>query len=161
MKSAGELALATQQLIKRLLAMSDDEVLTYATIRDELGVDVQDDAQGYLRTARKHAEKAATRIFATIRGVGIKRLLPGASGGEFTDARKRVSRAARRAFRRSANVDFAQLTPEQRTQLNLERTLLNFAAEGTSAKAERRLAGVVTLKEDPLSDKRVLELFAS
>ena len=158
-KTIGEMKLETQQILKLLLKLGDDEILTYEEIQSKVGVDVQDGQRGLLATAIKNAEKETNRLFGTVRTVGVKRLPPGHSSGELTKARERARHIARRAFGRSRHVDFTKLTPDERNTLNMERTVLHFVAESASDKAVRRLTAAVDSAGDALTFAKTLEHF--
>lgn len=158
-QTIGEMKLETQQLLKLLLSLSDDETLTYDRIRSEIGIDVQNGHRGCLRTAIKNAERQTNRLFGTVVKIGVKRLLPGHSCGELTKSREHIRRTARRAFSRSANVEFDKLTKDERAQLNLERTALHFVAESSTDKTMKKLETAVSLSGDALTFQKTLEHF--
>lgn len=155
----GEMKLETQQILKLLLSLKDDEILTYDRIRSDVGVDVQNGHRGLLTTAIKNAERETNRLFDTVFKIGIKRLVPGNSVGVLSKARDRSRHIARRAFKRSASVEFEKLTPAERLQLNLERTALAFVAEASTDKSVKRLQSAVETSGDAMTFQKTLEHF--
>lgn len=154
-----EMKLETQQIIKLLTAMEDDSVLSYADIKNAVGVDVQNGHRGLLRTAIKHAERETQRLFGTVFKVGVKRLVPGHSAGELIKSREHMRRTARKAFNRSANIEFDKLTKDERTQVNCERTVLHFVAEVSSDSKTKKLSKTVESTGDAMSFAKTLEHF--
>lgn len=157
--SIGETKLETQQIKKLLLELMDGDTLTYATIREKIGVDVQGKYRGLLRTAIKNAEREVNRLFGTVHKIGVKRLQPGQSSGELTKAREHMRHTAKRAFRRSECVETKGLTNDERTALNCERTILHFVAEATTEKRMQKIASVVQSIGDAVSFANTLEHF--
>jgi alkylated DNA nucleotide flippase Atl1 len=157
-RTIGEMGLESQQIAKLLVAMSDGDILTYADIRKQVGVDIRE-KRYVLNTARKHAEEQTGRLFATVNKEGVKRLHPDASHSEMTRARQHINRHARKQFRRSEKIDYQALSKDARDALNLERTVLHFVGEASSTKSVKKLAAPVASAADAMTFGKTLEMF--
>src|SRR5690348_7295398 len=73
-KTIPELSLDARLLKQRLDDVKEDEEITYDTLSEIIGRNVQNGARGCLYTALRLVRKENGAIFATVRGVGLKRL---------------------------------------------------------------------------------------
>lgn len=158
-KAIGEQKIETQRIVKLLSALSDGETLTYAEIDRAVGCDVRAVCAHLIRSARKVVERDQMVIIDTVKGVGLKRLVPGQAIGVIKATRQRVQKAAKRGFVRSAHIAYESLTKEEQQKLNAERTVLAFTSEVGKTKTVEALESKTAA--DALTLAQTVEHFAA
>ena len=109
----------------RLLeALPIGATLTYADIKASVGRDVHKESGYILIRAVKRAETATGGRYATVRGIGIRRLPTEEIPGIGAVTRRRIRRAAGKAFDRLSNVKANDLTQATQARIDVERSLL-------------------------------------
>lgn len=138
-------ALEIEKIKALLLALPAGETLTYQRISEAIGRNCRQ-GKGYtMISAREAAEKETGARFGTIAGHGIKRLQAHEISGIGASTRKRINRAAGKAFRRLSTTAYNDITDEDRNRINAEKSLLGaIAALTPSGVAKKVLAGTKT-----------------
>jgi hypothetical protein len=118
-----ELNIDTSTLQKALAVMEPGAVVSYDALTELIGRDVRDGARGCLSSAMRRLV-AEGKVFACVRGEGVKRLRDTEIVGEGQAVVAKMRRAARRANRKLAAVDFDALPAASKVQHNLGMSVL-------------------------------------
>jgi hypothetical protein len=156
-KRIPERSIQAQQLIERLEEATTGELIPYAELSALIGEDVQNEARGYLATARRRLLKDKQLFFATIFNEGV-RLLNSSEVVNTIDPAGRVHRIALRSKEALAAADYGELSTEDRTTLNLKNTIIHFVGHLTKRKSQLLIQQRVG--ETALPPGRLLELFS-
>jgi hypothetical protein len=147
-------------LYHRLAKVQPAEVVTYVELSALIKRNVQKDARGLLHTARCKAKREDGVVFVPVIGLGLKR----ASGHDFigiaTTGMERGRRVARKALNDSLLMpkdEYEQLTRDEQTVLNVDRTLLGTLMHFATEKARKRIAPSVQAQGDRLAIGDVLK----
>jgi hypothetical protein len=160
--SISETKIETQALTRLLLTAEVGQTIAYEQLNAACGMNTQDDARGYLATARKNAEAELHCVFDTVFNVGLKRLEPAEYHGVGTKVRNGLRRKARRTFRRLTritNAEYESLPAESRNALDAERTMLAFVSRASGNAARKKIEGVVQDQRQAIPFAKTLELF--
>ncbi len=85
-------------LAKTLRNIQEGEEITYKALSKSINADVQEKKRGSLETARRILLRDNQMVFAPVRGIGLRRLLP----GEVVEHEQRATIVIRKAIHRSA-----------------------------------------------------------
>lgn len=131
----------TQALYDRLRMIPLGEEVTYAALSEVIGRDVAGVARSHLNSALRIALREDGAAFKTIRGVGLQRLLPEQAPEIGAAARRKITRASRKAVRGMKALAAASngLPEEAQRQLSAEISTMGLLAEITKDKAVRAL----------------------
>lgn len=130
-RPAFEAAVDTRLLLARLMKVAVGETATFGALSEAIGRDI-DGGDPHVQSARRMAERDQGAVFASIHGVGYKRLLPPEVVKASEDGLARIKRAARREGNRLATVDPADLNATERDVFHAR--LSGFAIIGHIAK---------------------------
>lgn len=148
----------TQLLEEFLRDVEVGQEVSYDELSKICSADVQGDARSWLATARKNVEAELKTCFATITGRGIKRLSPSDHAVYLSGIRKQAGLRAKREFNRSFNVDWDELSQEDRDRVNLERTVLQIMSESAKEKTVKKLETKVAETNNALPSREALEV---
>ena len=160
-KTRFQVSVETQQIYERLAKCAIGETIPYAELTKLIGGDVQDEARGYLTTARKQLMREKI-VFGVIYGEGIKRLTDQEtveSGQEgIAHIRKHALRTARRVV---AIQDFEALPNTVKVRSNTLLSTLGALALCSHPKTVARIGNKVREAAAKLPSRKVLALFAN
>lgn len=140
-----EMKIETEQLIRCLaesLAEPGSEV-SYETLNKKAGLDLPNKSLHLLRTAIKHAEELNGCWIEVVPKKGVRHVPPGEVPKVIARQTGQVRRKAKRAAKRSTRVDYDAMSDDEKTALNIERSLLYFVSESTTEKSRKRLTEAV------------------
>ena len=157
-QSRFERSIETQHLLKRLLEMSDGDIVEYSELSQLIGQNVHG---GYskLSTARRLAFEEVHRVFDCVPGIGVKRLGPDESADTARSSCERIRKQARRKLQMSASMPYDDMSEESRQRLTVSRTILAFTAEAGSKKNVKRIEEAVAKSNAELPFGKALALF--
>lgn len=135
-----ELSVDTQTIERLLLAVSVDGTVSYKTLTDAIGRDVQTRARHILQSAVHRLLRDHAIVFAPIFGEGLKRLNDAAVLGVGSAALASIGRKSRRTVKKLATVNYDAMKPGERTQHNVLVSQLGVLAHITSSGTQKKLA---------------------
>ena len=136
------------------------QVVTYETLRAELGLDVRGDKRYVLAQARKHLERDAV-VYEAVRGVGYKRLDDVQTVKTSVGYIRKARNAARRGvIRATAVADYNSLPNEVKVQHNTVASLCGAIVEVTKAHFIKQLRQHVEVAQKMLPASQTLEHFS-
>lgn len=147
-------------LYERLVTLNIGESISYAALSAVVGRNVQDEAHGILRTARRMAEREDQIVFGTIVGEGLRRL----SDPEIVDTGDHAMLRLRRTARRGANTvtavgDFNALPNDKKIKHNTLLSLLGTVAAFVRPSVMKKLETSVANNAGKLSVGDTLKAF--
>lgn len=146
----------TQLLEEFLRTVEVGQEIRYTDLSKVCSADVTREARSWLATARKNIEAELKTCFATLTTFGIKRLTPSDHALYLSGIRKQTGRRAKREFNRTFNVDWENLSQEDRNRVNLERTVLQMVAESTKEKNVKKLESKVAETSSAVPSREAL-----
>lgn len=115
-KTIPSISIDSTTIYKRLTTTQIGDVITYQELGGLIGADIQKEAYHNLVTAKKKALRENGMVFASVRGVGIKRT----NASETIDIGEARVKSVRRQLKKAANtiatVDPANLEPDERNR---------------------------------------------
>jgi predicted nucleotidyltransferase len=156
MRTIPGLNIDTQTVQERLANASAGEVVQYSELSALIGRDVQNGARGCLSSAMRRL-LADGLVYASVRGEGVKRLSDEEIVGEGPAVIARVRRAASRAAKKLASVDFAALTPASQIKHNTALSFCGVLAHMTKASTVRKLEGRIEEAAHALPLQKTIE----
>lgn len=114
-------------------------VVTYQSLSEAIGRDVQSTSRGALATARKIVLKERRMVFDCVMNVGLKRLSDAEIVAIGDKTRSHMRRAARNATRKIVCADYNSMTKDLQVKHNTSLSLLGVIAEMATEKASTRL----------------------
>jgi hypothetical protein len=128
-RTSPEHAIQIEALVAALNALPVGQTITYDALSEAIGKRVQtDDGRFLLIRARRLAEKQTGTLFATVFGVGVKRLPADEAAGVGSDVRQRIRRSANRTYARLSDIRYNDITPDVRQRIDAERSLMGAIA---------------------------------
>lgn len=149
-----------RMIYERLEKAAVGEVVTYAELTALIGSDVQTSARGYMDTARRIAHRDKNMVFASVHGVGLKRLddMEKVKTGE--GYLNKIRRTARRAARVVVSVDnYDALPNDLKVKHNAYASMFGAVAQFSGRGTQKRLEGAVQAAGQKISFKNTLALF--
>jgi len=157
MKTIPSLSIDTKLLGDRLSALSVGSILTYEDLSGSIGRNVRLEARSNL-TSAIHRLLRDGYVFATVRGVGIKRLSDQEIIGVGLDVVQKVRRAAGRAQTKLAAVqDFDSLPRDSKTQHQVAMSVLGVLRHMTKSTTVKKLESRVAAVQSELPLTLTLE----
>lgn len=144
-------SLETRLLTEMLLAARIGDTVTFADMSAKVGYEVGG-GDPHLQSAKHRAFNDKGAVFDSVRGIGYKRLNDGEIVSDATRDRERVGKAAKRAIKKLATVNYAALPEPERVKHNVEMTILNAQA----SLAKRKTAGLIEAKVNQSSEALTL-----
>jgi len=140
-KGAIEMSTDTRILInilEKVLIKEANRSISYAELSSAIGRDVQGNARGLLKTARKHVEKENHIIIDTVRneGLEVSERYSGVLEKETTGIRRRSSRTRRRVL--NAIID-KELAKEESKQIMARLSVMGVVELCTKPKLPKKL----------------------
>jgi hypothetical protein len=150
----------TNALADRLLAVPVGEVIPYAELSAEVGLDVRSGGgKSRLRSARHRLQREKSAVFGTVAGVGLRRLNDEQiveAGSGYVD---RVRRTARRGAKLvTAVADFGALPQHAKARHNAQLSVFAAIEAVSASRTVNRLAAGETSAR-PLPIAATLEAF--
>lgn len=159
-KSIPEISVDAQHLAKRLETVKPGEVVGYQELSALIKRDVQGVAAGILNTARKLIQREQRAVFASVRGVGLKRLDDAGIVSQGQAAVAGIHRAARRNSRKLGCAEYERLSASDRVKFNASACLLGTLELATKPSRIKSLSSAVESAAKQLPTADVLALFA-
>lgn len=163
-RTIGEQTIYTQELLKLLRTIPQEETVTYEQMEKAMGLNPRSGHAGYpyLRTAMMVMERDHDVVFENVRTVGIRHMTPEEVALSVTDAYiSRKKRLVKKHIRKvnTLNDAYEGLTPTARQKTTLARTLLAFEHEAAKQKHVRAIEADVAEKNRAIGFKDTLALF--
>lgn len=146
-----EASLETRLLTDMLLAARVGETVTFSDMSRKVGYEVGG-GDPHLQSAKNRAFNEKGAVFDSVRRVGYKRLNDAEIVSDATRDRERVGKAAKRAIKKLATVNYSSLPEPERIKHNVEMTILNAQA----SLAKRKTAGLIEAKVNQSSEALTL-----
>ena len=158
-KPIGVVSVDTSLLAGELAKTSVGDVLTYHTMSEKIGRDVQGVARTNLTSARRIVQRENNMVFGAVSGVGVKRLDDVEISATSDDTLARIRRASHRGIKRMACVVVANLNNAQRIEFNTRASALGMLNHVTKSGSMKRLETVVADNQEKLAIGKTLEAF--
>lgn len=113
--------------------------VSYETLSQAIGRNVQNSASSALQSARHVVQREFRMVFSTIRGSGLKRLNDSDIVDLSDKAREHARRHAKRTARKLVCVDYDALPKAKQTKHNAALSMFGVLAEIATDKAQGRL----------------------
>ena len=123
-----------------LEAMPYGSTLPYDAMSKKIGRDVRKDARMSVLKARRRAERNTKSLYATVRGIGVQRLLSQSIAGLGKDVRAKIGRKARSTYERLSSAKYNDIDTRQQAQIDAERSLLGAIAAMSTVTASNRVS---------------------
>lgn len=140
------------------------QTVEYSTLSKAIGVqDVRSPAtRGFLTTARNMVQRENRIVFASVRGVGLKRLDDADKVVVTGEHNKRARRAVNRGLRVAETIDETKLDNEQRKSLYTQTAMAGAVKMFTGSKAQKTIGNSQQAKEsaERISFQDTLRLFS-
>lgn len=156
-----QMSVDTRKIVDRLMVCGIGETVETAELTEMLGRDVRNGAAGCLYSALRHVERHHDLVFASVRGVGYKRLSDAeivASGDSFVN---RSRRNARRGYRRLGCVQFDKLPEDQKVKHQTFQSVFSALHSVSKSSAVKRVEVEVQKSRESLPLAQTLEAFKS
>jgi len=146
-------------IIALVKAMQPDEIMLYATAKEQLRFSLQDSV-GYarLQTARRALRREGIEL-AVEPSVGIRRLTSSGIAKSLDKDLRHVSRATHRVIQKGKNVKLAELPPPERSEYIARISQAAAIHHVSSARITKRLITAAQTSEDRLPLAKTLALF--
>jgi hypothetical protein len=160
MRSIPGLSIDTKMLTDKLATLVPDDVITYSDLSQVIGRDVQNGARSNLYSAIRRL-LADGKVYASVRGIGIKRLKDEEIVGVGPAVLAKMRRAANRARAKLAAVqDFDSLDRDAKISHNLSLSVLGVVAHMTKASTVKQLETRIDQAQASLPLAKTLEALA-
>lgn len=129
----------TQELAKALSAVQIGETITYLTLSEKIGRNVQTVARGALVSACEILRRESQMAFGCVRSIGLQRLNDSGVVQSEKNSIGRIKRLARRSGKRLAIVKPENLSPLERASYNVTSATLGAISLCVSTKSQNKL----------------------
>lgn len=150
----------TRLLYERLSKMTHGDKISNAELSKVAGVDIQTH-RGPVQTARRWCEREHGLVFDVERGKGLICLNNSEKVALPPKTFDRVRRMSQRVARTLDTVDYEALSPQDKVQINVHRTVLAVAHAVTTAKKRELIAAACGQAMRALPIKDTLALFTN
>lgn len=158
MNSSPELAIEVELIATILAEIPIGSTASYDAISRAINRPVQERRHALEKAVRMIEERDGTR-FATVRGLGVRKLAGADVAGIGAFARQKIARTAKRTSRRLSGLRYNDVPPESRARIDAERSLLAAIA---SAAADESIAKVeANTTTGPIAATAALGLIAT
>jgi hypothetical protein len=158
-RAISELSIDTQTLERLLTTVPIGQTISYDALSASIGRNVQHDARGNLRTARKRLLRLERMLFGSVVNEGLKRL---DDKGKVSDASLHIRRShtqAKLAVASATSVDnFAALPNDVRITHNIVLAQAGVIKSMTSGRTRKRLETSLSETKPRLSLRESLDL---
>lgn len=159
-KSSGraipELSVDTQTIERLLWTIPTGETVSYGTLSEAIGRDVQHTARHILDSARSRVLRDRHMVFEPVMGIGLKRLDDIGIVGTGTSVVRRIFNLSRSGIRKLAAVaDFDKLPNDQKLHHNLTMGQLGMLAHATKSSTMKKLEA--RTEDKPLPTAKFLD----
>lgn len=159
MRTIFEMSIDSQTILKRLSEAEIGEVISYSDMNKLIGRSVQAEAHYCLQTAMRNMLSDG-KVFAVVRGEGVRRLADAEIVGVGEYALAHMRRTARRAGRKLLAVeDFDALPNEIKIRHNAIASVLGAIEHFSHPLRVKRIEGKVAQAQARLPLKKTLEAF--
>lgn len=147
-------------LVDVLQDIAPGETCSYAALTTSIGRNVQSEARSCLATARRLLQREQQMVFASVRGVGLKRLTDGEITTIGPQTLQKINRASRRGIHKLTCVQrFADLTNDEKIRHNTALSILGVFHEVSKTKSVKQIEVAVTGLQKQLPLKEALQAF--
>lgn len=129
----------TLELVKALQKASVGDIVTYLSLSESIGRDVQSVARGSLVTACEILRRDYQMAFGCVRGIGLQRLNDSGVLSSEKNSISRIKRLARRSGKRLALVRPENLSPLEKASYNVTSATLGAISLCVSSKSQHKL----------------------
>jgi len=158
-RTIGQASVESQVLFKFLENTKPGQLITYMEIHEVSKVDVQK-VPSVLNTARRNMQNIHKVVFATVRGIGIKRLENDEIPGEGFASIKRTRNIARKGVKTLSCADPSTLPADLKVRLITNSTILGFIAQSGSKKTLNLVEQNARVSNEEMKIGNVADLFA-
>ena len=127
-----------EALLRRIIKVQVDEVITYSDLSGVIHRDVQNDARHVLQSARRAAMKEHGMVFDCVMNVGLKRLNDVAIVEGSDDFVRKIRRTAGRGAKQTLCANYDKLNKDEKIKFNTNLSLLGAVRQFTQP-AKRNL----------------------
>ncbi len=159
-KPVREASVDARLLYQRLAKMNVGDFVSYKELGEIVGRDVQNEARGYLNTARLMCEREESKTFGVIINEGLKCL----DGSEIVNTAafsiSHIKRTSQRSMRRLRCIeDLSALGNDEKIKLNAYASILGVMAAMAKQKNIRKIEAKVQETQEQLPYAKALEAF--
>lgn len=159
-KPIKEVSADARLLYQRLAKMDVGDFVSYKELGEIIGRDVQNEARGYLNTARLMCEREENKTFGVIINEGLKCL----NGSEIVNTAAfsigHIKRTSRRSMRRLRCIeDLSALGNDEKIKLNAYASILGVMATMAKQKNIRKIEAKVQETQEQLPYVKTLDAF--
>ncbi|HUU97649.1 MAG TPA: hypothetical protein VM487_18085 [Phycisphaerae bacterium] len=158
-KAIPEAAEETKILYNRLKELAIDEVISYDALNQLIGRNVQNEARGYLQTARTWLRDRDSILVECVRTVGMKRLDGSGIIATAEHGLRGVRRAAGRVAKKTICADYKRLDDEGKVRHNVALSVAGAIRMMTGASGQKKLVAAVDSFQDRLPPRKLLDVF--
>uniref|UniRef100_A0A6H1ZZJ1 Uncharacterized protein n=1 Tax=viral metagenome TaxID=1070528 RepID=A0A6H1ZZJ1_9ZZZZ len=154
----------TQELIKILKTVNEDETITYEKMGAVIGLNVrpQQDGYSYQHSAREILEREENIVFDVIPKIGLKRLthekVATGTGGIYIKRKRSLIRRSKRRIR-TVDDSYDNLSNDAKMRVTAHRTILAFDNEVTKAKNILKIENKIKESNNLIGFQDTIELF--
>jgi len=139
-----------QMLAESLAEAAIEQVITYEEMTILIGKDVRL-VRHTIATARRRLMREKGMVFASVVGVGVKRLSPDDTVGEAESITKRSRNANRKAMQTLDTVEYADLTGDKRNEYTALQAQARIVALTLKTQNKRKLEALAGGRAQPLA----------
>ena len=158
-KTSIESIAETEKLVAMLSGLSIGKMLTYKQASAAIGRNVQGAARPNLDRARRIVERETGARFTPMHNQGIVRLPTEEIPSIGSHARGRISKLAKRAYRRLSGMSANDVSPAVQTQILTERSHLGAIAMFSGRKTHKKIDAAITVVGSEIPAAQILAMF--
>ena len=163
-KTIGERHIYTQELVSLLKNAKNGDIISYASMKEKIGMDVtaSGDGYGYQKTARDVLERDEAIVFEVIPKLGLRRMTAEevalSATSMYVKRKKSIIRRSKRRLQ-TVNDSFETLSPEAQLKTTLARTIIAFDAEMSKPKKLAKIEEAAKDKNHIIGFKNTIDMF--
>lgn len=127
------------ELARLLATLEVGDEITYDTLSQAIGRDVQNDGRSVLERARYTLERDQRRVFGVMLGLGLRRLNDREIVATSDRVRAHIRRSARKGARTVLCAEYEALPREDQTKHNVALSIFGLLEQMTGDKAYKRI----------------------
>lgn len=159
-KPIREASIDARLLYQRLVKMEIGDFVSYRELGEIIGRDVQNEARGYLKTARIMCEREDGKTFGVIINEGLKCLNNSEIIGTAAYSIGHIKRTSVRSIKRLRCInDLASLPNDEKVKLNAYASILGVMEIMAKPKSIKKIEAKVHETQDQLPYVKTLEAF--
>lgn len=158
-KAIAELSVDTQVIIGLLKKCEVGQMITYASLSQAIGRNVQTAARHITESARDIVQRDYHMVFSCVLNEGLKRLDDTAIVELHRGSTARISRHAARTIRKMSCAEYERLSQSQKVQFNVGVSVLGAIGQITRRKQIATVEKRVTETMDKVAFGKMLDMF--